>query len=347
MTPEEIENGLLKLEELYTKLYFQLAAEYRRTFNEAGEKALRKAIRQFGIDRGETTRAEHMRHGYPIHLKTLFTVGGFPGKAGFRRNLIYLGPDQRISETLQCPLHDWWRQMGGLLEGVAYCEEIHAAMWSAYHPEVETRQPKIMTRGDELCRFEVCLPSAAGEPEAEKVHQISMEEHLQRLADIHAKMYYYLGWGLCEEFGLEGEAALRRAIRRFGRERGLQLRKEHLAKGLEINLHNLFTYYDLPNDARFCRNKIELTAETRLSETLVCTYFNVWSQYPDGNRIGRIYCEEVHHQIFGGYDEMVQTNLCCTLTQGDDKCRFSVYMKPANKIPAPAWAREYEAEHFR
>ncbi len=63
---------------------------------------------------------------------------------------------------------------------------------------------------------------------------------------------------------------------------------------------------------------------------------------PFGNAIGRIYCEEVHHEIFGAYDEAVQTNLSQTLTQGNDRCRFSIYYRPANKVPSPDWAVEYE-----
>jgi hypothetical protein len=155
-------------------------------------------------------------------------------------------------------------------------------------------------------------------------------------------MYYYLARGLCQSFGDEGDGALRRAIRRFGRERGLRLRQQHLERGLEISMNNLFTYYDLPSDDRFRRNKIELTDQTRLSETLVCPFHDVWNSYPEGNKIGRIYCEEVHHAIFGAYDEAVQTNLSTTLTQGDDRCRFAIYFRPGNKVATPEWVEEYE-----
>jgi hypothetical protein len=341
MNTTEEEKALLKMQELYAKLYFHLAAEFCRTFGSQGETVLRRAIREYGTDRGLANRKTHEEQGYPIHLKTLFSIGGFPGKVGFRRNLIDLKPEQRISETLQCPLCDVWREMGGLEEGVAYCEEIHAAMWSAYDPGIETQQPKIMTRGEDLCRFEVFMPQAKGQIDTPEYPQQSIETFLMNLLDLQAKMYYYLARGLLE-FGEEGEAALRRAIRRFGRERGLELRRDHLARGLDINLHSLFTQYDLPADPRFKRNKIELTEQTRLSETLVCTFYNVWRQYPDGERIGRIYCEEVHHQIFGAYDPAVQTNLTQTLTQGDDRCRFSIYFRPANKMAEPDWTVEYE-----
>ena len=77
------------------------------------------------------------------------------------------------------------------------------------------------------------------------------------------------------------------------------------------------------------------------AKLLECTFYDVWKTYPDGNPIGRIYCEEVHHQIFGAYDSAVQTNLATTLTQGDDRCRFAIYLRPANKIPDPEWVEEY------
>ncbi len=343
-TPDEIENALLTMEELYAKLYFQLATEYCRTFKKPGEKALAEAIRRFGEDRGRANRAKHEALGFPIHLHTLFTAGGFPGKAGFRRNKIALDPHQRISETLQCPLNDHWKAMGGLKEGLFYCQVIHKAMWSAYDPGIQTNQPKIMTQGDDLCRFDVFLPEAKGRPTARDIAPGEPVEHLQNMMDLQAKLYYYLAYGLINEFGLEGEAAVRRAIRRFGWDRGLQMRRNHQARGLDINLYNLFTYYDLPGDPRFRRNKIELTPETRLSETLDCTFFNVWKEYPDGNRIGRVYCEEVHHQIFGAYDPAVQINLCRTLTQGDDRCRFSIYLRPANQIPEPDWIESYQKQ---
>lgn len=341
MDQKKLEQAMDKMQDLYSSLYFHMAAEYLRTFGDKGDVALRKAIREYGTDRGKANRALHESMGLPINLKTLFTVGGFPGKSGFKRDMKDLQAHQRISETLVCPLCDFWRKKGGLEEGIRYCEEIHEAMWSGYDPEIETNQPEIMTRGEKVCRFDVFMPSAKGAADADEYPQIDLEKGLQNLIDIQAKMFYYLAKGLLT-FGEEGDAAIRRAIRLFGRDRGLEMRRDHKARGLEITLYNLFTYYDLPDDKRFRRNKIELTDQTRLSETLECTFFNVWKELPDGLRIGRIYCEEVHHEIFSGYDEATQINLSQTLTQGDDRCRFSIYLRPANRVPEPEWVTEYK-----
>lgn len=337
-------DALMKMQEHYARQYFHLAAEYMRTFGNEGEKALRQSIRELGHDRGQTTRKGHLDKSYPIHLKTLFTAGGFPSKGGFRRNQMQLTPDRRISETLHCPLHEWWQKFGALKEAVPYCEEIHAAMWSAYHPDIETNQPKIMTRGEDVCRFEVFLESAADQEESVPVPEPEAEERLHRMLEIWAKMYYYLARGLIRSFGAQGEAALRRAIRRFGRERGQLMRQDHLARGYDINLKSLFTHYDLPVDVGFERRPIEFGPDVRRSETLICKYHDVWKQYPDGNQIGKIYCEEIHHQIFAAYDPATQINLTSTLTQDEDRCRFAIFLRPANRISDPDWLKSFRSD---
>jgi hypothetical protein len=149
--------------------------------------------------------------------------------------------------------------------------------------------------------------------------------------DIWSKLYYHLARGLVGEYALDGEIVLRKAIRDYGIIRGKALREKHCRAGLKLNLYNLFTYYDLPNDPRFRRNKISLTPQQRLSETLVCPIADLWSQMDGGKSLGRIYCEEFHHAMFQAYAPRVQVNLSQTLTQdGDDHCRFSVYLRPAN-----------------
>lgn len=148
--------------------------------------------------------------------------------------------------------------------------------------------------------------------------------------DTWSKLYMHLAKALASDYGIEGEAAVRKAVRDFGTDRGKSLRKLHEKHGLKLNLYNLFTFYDLPNDPRFRRNKISLTPQERLSETLVCPIADLWAKM-GGKALGRVYCEEFHHAMFTAYAPKAQVNLSQTLTQeGDDHCRFSVYLRPAN-----------------
>ena len=148
--------------------------------------------------------------------------------------------------------------------------------------------------------------------------------------DTWAKLYLHLARTLCARYGADGEGLLRAGVRAFGVDRGLAQRAQHLAAGLKPNLANLFGKGDLPGDPRFRRNRIKLTEEERLSETLVCPIAFMWRAM-DGMALGRVYCEEFHHAKFGAYAPLSQTNLSQTLTQeGDELCRFSVYLRPGN-----------------
>lgn len=156
------------------------------------------------------------------------------------------------------------------------------------------------------------------------------ELQIENYQDSWSKLYLHLAKNITETFGIEGEVALREGIRNFGIDRGDALREKHKETGLKINLYNLFTYGDLPGDPRFRRNKINLNPQERFSETLVCPIANMWIDMNE-KKLGRIYCEEFHHAMYGTYAKKAQINLGQTLTQdGDNHCRFSIYLKPAN-----------------
>lgn len=159
----------------------------------------------------------------------------------------------------------------------------------------------------------------------------SQQEAVTRIGDIWALLYYHLARELTGQFGVPGDGALRRAIRKFGRERGLSLRALHIYEGRPISLKSLFEHYDLPSDPRSERTTYELSEQERITKTTACPYADLWLSYPDGGRLGRIYCEEIHHAIFSGYDAAVQTNLTDTITQGHEGCRFAVYLRPSNQ----------------
>lgn len=148
--------------------------------------------------------------------------------------------------------------------------------------------------------------------------------------DAWAKLYLHFAKAVVRDFGIDGERLLRQAVRQFGIDRGVAQRKNHLAAGLKLNMENLFGKGDLPGDPRFRRNKIRLTSQERFSETLVCPIASMWREM-DGLVLGRLYCEEFHHAKFAAYAPKSQTNLSQTLTQeGDQFCRFSVYLRPGN-----------------
>lgn len=147
-------------------------------------------------------------------------------------------------------------------------------------------------------------------------------------------LYYYLTKAAvaCSE----GEQVIRRAIREYGAERSKRRRNIVLEKGLPTNLLSLFTNGDLPGDERFEQDDSQcvLTEEYRKHIVTRCPDAEMWTQLGDDeSKLGRIYCEEVHHTLYGCFDEAVQVNLCETITHGDPVCRFYIYCNKANQKP--------------
>jgi hypothetical protein len=156
----------------------------------------------------------------------------------------------------------------------------------------------------------------------------SIEEELgyakKEWSSLYALMYYYLA----KEFmtlGVEGEKALRRGIRNYGKARGNRLRKRHLDTGMSINIETLFTNYDLPGDSQSKRKQIKLTENERESYTFNCGLEMIWGSLEEGDPLGSIYCDEFHQAMWGAYKEGTLVELPKLLTKGDPHCHFLVY----------------------
>lgn len=160
-------------------------------------------------------------------------------------------------------------------------------------------------------------------------------------------LFYFLANAAITMKGEEGERSMRKAIRAYGIERGQRMRKIADSKGLEANLLTLFDNYDLMSDPRFVHPQEGrvVTAEVKKSITGRCPDAEMWGRLPDGLAIGSIYCEEVHHKIYGGFDPAIQVNLCETLTNGGNQCRFHIYCRKCNQteyLLAPYVRQDWE-----
>ena len=161
------------------------------------------------------------------------------------------------------------------------------------------------------------------------------ERYIMNLGDIYTLLFGYLSEELIRAFGLPGEACVREAARRFGRDRGRTLREKHLRIGAKVNMKNLFSLYpDLPSDPRFRRELQTLTPQERISHTLFCPMAAIWESHGQ-KAVGRIYCEEFHPACYSEYAYgLTHVNLARTQTQGDDAyCAFRVILRPAD-LPA-------------
>lgn len=152
------------------------------------------------------------------------------------------------------------------------------------------------------------------------------ERDIAEFGDLWALMYYHFAKEMLDSFGKDGEEALRRAIRSYGRERGIRLRNRHEELGLPINIKSLFEHYDLPGHPDNRRRREILEEDQLLSYILYCPYRKIWADR-GGDDIGRIYCEEFHHAMWQAYRDDIVVKIPEILTKGDEHCRFIVHVK--------------------
>lgn len=160
---DKIEELKIKnLQDSWSMLYMCIAKEVIDQQGIAGESALRAGIREFGYDRSRNLVKRHKELGLKLNMENLFTYGDLPGDPRFKRERIALNPQERISNTLVCPIADMWKRNNATWIGRIYCEEFHHACYGSYAPHVQVNLSKTLTeKYDDHCSFAVYLRPGA------------------------------------------------------------------------------------------------------------------------------------------------------------------------------------------
>lgn len=109
--------------ELWALMYYHFAKEFLDSFGKRGEEALRRAVRNYGRERGARLRKRHEEMGLPINIKSLFTnydLPSHPDNVGRREKLT---AHELLSYILVCPYQRIWAVHGANDIGRIYCEE--------------------------------------------------------------------------------------------------------------------------------------------------------------------------------------------------------------------------------
>jgi hypothetical protein len=144
--------------DLWALMYCVFAKEMVDSFGEEGEKALIRAVKEYGKARGKRLRERHHDQGLPINLRSLFEHYDLPGHSGTVKERTTFEDDKLISYTYRCPYEVQWRNSGCLDVGMVYCQHFHHAFWQAYRPDLDVQLPEILTTDDPHCLFIVTQP---------------------------------------------------------------------------------------------------------------------------------------------------------------------------------------------
>lgn len=147
------------MKDFYTLLYGFLAQRVIDSFGPEGEQIVRRALRDFGEVRGAALRDRQLHYGLELNLKNLNTYCDLPGDDDQPTNRQTFENDRFLSYVPACDMYELWKKYGLMDAAVAYCEEIHHAMWATYHEDLVVVQEEILTRGDCRCSFKLSMPN--------------------------------------------------------------------------------------------------------------------------------------------------------------------------------------------
>ncbi|MDR1732211.1 MAG: L-2-amino-thiazoline-4-carboxylic acid hydrolase [Synergistaceae bacterium] len=150
--------------------------------------------------------------------------------------------------------------------------------------------------------------------------------------DRWSHLYRQIAESLEESFGMRGRAVLREGVRQYaallGREKRAFLEKCGLKTSLKTaaNLRGPF-----PVGVRTDKEWIEHTEQQLFVNIVRCPHAELWNQR-EKRHLGQLWCEEFYPAYFhSAIGDAVQINMTRVLTNpGDEHCRFSVYLRPAN-----------------
>lgn len=128
---------------------------------------------------------------------------------------------------------------------------------------------------------------------------------------------------MCSEFGEEiGKATAERAVMRFGRMRGSNIRNEVLKNEEEITFENMEKYYDLPPNNGW-DSDVEIKGGVLTEVTRYCPFASAWRELGLEDR-GEVYCK-VDIAINEGYFGKIDFERPSIFSDGPDaECKMIV-----------------------
>ena len=147
------------MKDFYTLIYGFLAQRVMDSFGAEGEQVVRRALRDFGKIRGAAQRERQLHYGLELNMQNLHVYADLPGDDDQETNRQIFEKDCFYSDLTECDMYELWKKYDLMDAAVVYCEEIHHAMWTAYHEDTVVVQDKILTRGDDKCTFLCKMPN--------------------------------------------------------------------------------------------------------------------------------------------------------------------------------------------
>lgn len=328
---------------LYAFLYYYLADEAIRRFGDAGAEAVANGLTRYGNFRGGLLRTFQIKKGLEINVKNFGLYYDLPKDERSNAKCFCKTETCSYSEYYSCQFSDIWKMLEGIpftetsRVGKLYCDYFHPAMWNGYCNGMKVEIPKMITCEDDYCIFHTHLeencdqdPTHGILAEADAMDW-NFDNPVAAIGNIYCIMYFFVAEAICNAFGDAGEASVRESLLRYGHMRGQMLAWNQRRKGIEPNVINFFSHYDLPSDSRTTRNRWLLTETEAESKNFSCQMADIWKilegvPLTGVTKIGSLYCQVFHPSMWEGYRSDMHVDLSEAFSYGDECCHFYTYI---------------------
>ena len=152
---------------------------------------------------------------------------------------------------------------------------------------------------------------------------------VDKMARTLAVLHYCLSKEVIDTFGDAGEAAVRRAVLKYGRERGRKIRKEVLARKLPLTVENLSKFYDLPLPLAWRSGVVRAEKNYLEKKVTYCPFAEEWKRLK-AEKHGLIYCEQ-DLSMRKGYNPDLDVKQFTNVLSAEPHCHTIVQLKRKRK----------------
>ena len=138
----------------------------------------------------------------------------------------------------------------------------------------------------------------------------------------HAAFFALVSRQVIVQNGFEsGQTAVRKAVRRYGEQRGGRMAKRAMRDGRTLSMDNFLKYGEWQSATSEGIAETSALNTNVVSHVLRCPWNNAWVEQ-DLLPYGRLYCLEIDHALVRGFNPRLTISVNQTLSNDGNPCEF-------------------------
>ena len=146
---QEVHEAVVRMAEFSALLYYHMAQAVLEEYGDGAKAVIKKAIREFGLERGRNIARKVREAGEEPTIANLDKYYDMPIGQGWAPSADYEGGEKH-SRTEECTFANLWLEKSWAEIGRIYCE-VDPAIREGYNPEIQYTPQTNILRGDPFC----------------------------------------------------------------------------------------------------------------------------------------------------------------------------------------------------